>query len=640
MYEEKEENVKEKKVNRFFQKEKTKKEKKPKKEKVKKEKILKPKENNSESKKVLGIKADWVSILVKLGLFLLIVFFAIFVVTKVRQTFSKNSFTDNMEKMKDVAYTYFKLEKNRPIEVGEETLLTLDDLEKASLISELKDSKKNVCSKDYSYVSLIKKSDTKYLLKIYLSCGGEAQNASYDLTYSNSKDSGSSVPKTVLYELKRNVVTEDVYTCPSGYMVSGRYCVGNNTVTTINATPRYRVTPAKEYEAKLKKAGYEYEIVEPISTVTNPTYVCDTKAGYHLEGTKCIKEGTVRYHTTTDYVCNNGTPSGTKCLITTAAIYSTEQAYCSRGRLVDDDSCYVSIKPSVRCLLGKKDTTRNACYTTYSASKVLSDWMFESKVKYRDGRVPKDTEKVMYERVEELDNGYTLYRKFVRKYTTVCDGDDKKINGTCRHYDASYEEKYCSNSKYDLSQDGTECYMYEDASYKTKKGTYDCPNGYSPKGSGSSTRCVRYETAIKKTENTPYCSGGYDLTEDGKCVKVVDATLEESKTNYTCPDGYVSRGSKSNPTCYKKVKTDSYYYCTNSKATLENNRCIIEEETKFLGYSCPSGYSKNGNICTKTNSKERFLATKSEKSINNDEIIWSKSKNVSGWTWTGNTKEV
>ena len=126
MYEEKEpvKKVKKtKKSNKFFHdiklkekvdkvKEKTKKREKkipkePKEKKVKEVTQKLEKTENLEKTKVIGFKPDFISILIKFGIFLLIAFIVIFAVTKIRLGSDRKSFVDNMEKMKEVSYTYF-----------------------------------------------------------------------------------------------------------------------------------------------------------------------------------------------------------------------------------------------------------------------------------------------------------------------------------------------------------------------------------------------------------------------------------------------------------------------------------------------------------------------------------------------------
>jgi len=634
MYEEqetKEKTKKEKKAKRFFKEDKPQKEKK---EKVKKEKKTEEPEKRpkEENKKIFTLKADYVSILVKLGIFLVIAFIVIFTVTKIKNGSEKNSFTSNMEKMKEVAYTYYKVETHRPISITEEVTMTLKDMEEGSLIKELVDKKKNVCSKDYSYVSLTKMTEENYQMKVYLSCGGEAKSATYDITYQTKKEETSNNEQTILYELKRNVTTNEKYTCPEGYMTSGSLCIKNDAVKTLTATPKYKITPEKNTPATYKRSKEEYEYTNPIVT-SKEDIKCPS--GASLLNGKCVKITEPKYKTEKEYICpNGGTLSGTRCLFTTYPQETTKKAYCKEGSLVGD-SCYVTKKYTVKCLTGTKDSGRNACYVTYSAKTELSDWLFDGKVTYKESVNLKDTETVMYEIDEYLENGKITYKKYVRKNKKVCDDDDTLSGSTCKHYDEEYEQKTCSKG-YSLSKDGKECYTYKDASYKKIKETYTCPEGYSKRGSNESATCYKYESATKTENKTPYCSYGYDLT-DGKCVKEVESTNKEDKI-YTCPEGYTKTGSGERTKCYKKTETEGYYYCTNKSASLEGDRCIVKEQTSFLGYSCPTGYDVSGNLCIKTNAKETIEATKNDGTVTSEETIWSKTKELSGWTFTGNTK--
>ena len=225
MYEEKEPTKKNKKESKFIFKEKNGKIKKERKEKTSKTKepTIETQEvatnettETKKSKKILSIKADWISILIKFAIFLVFAFIIIFIVTRIQMNSNKKSFTENMETMKEVAYNYYKEEENRPYEVNEEVILLLKDMIETNLIKELEDKEGNVCSYEYSYASLIKKTDTNFDLNIYLSCGGEAQEATYNVTYASPSDTDSPSEVTVLYELKRTVTNTEKYTCPEG----------------------------------------------------------------------------------------------------------------------------------------------------------------------------------------------------------------------------------------------------------------------------------------------------------------------------------------------------------------------------------------------------------------------------------------
>lgn len=643
MYEEQEKNTKEekkKKENPFFKKVEKKKKVKTsdpknlKKEKLEKKEIEpeieKTEEIEETPKKILTFKADWQSILIKLGIFLTVAFVIIFTVTKIKNSSEKNSFTSNMEKMKEVAYIYYKVEKNRPKVLNEEVLMTLKDMEDGNLIKELVDKKKNVCSKEYSHVSLTRKKDDTYSLKVYLSCGGEAQTATYDVLYKEEEKT----KQITLYELKRKVETTTEYSCPNGYIRSGKYCITSNTEV-IDATPNYRITPEKNTKATYKSGDTEYIYTDPIITKQTDKLKCPKD--YSLNNGKCEKNGTVLYHTINNYTCpNGGTPSGSRCLFTTKTTYSEEKKYCKKGIEINGQ-CYLSEDYEVKCIHGYKDSKKNACYITYRPNETLSDWLLDGKVTYNKNIKLKESETVRYEVEEYLSNNKIKYKKYIKKTILTCDENDIKQGNLCRHYEPTYEERYCSNSSYTLDKEQKECYRYEPMETKQTTATYTCPTGYKSKGSGSNKTCYKYESAVKNVEKTPYCSSNYDLTSDKRCVNVVEPTIEEGDIIYTCKEGYTKKGTGSNTTCYKKETSESYYYCKNSEATLEGDRCIIPSVKTFVSYTCKKGYELSGTKCIKENS-DKILATIKEVPTTEEETIWNESKKISGWTWTGNTK--
>lgn len=606
-----------------------------------KEKEITPKidkTENSGKTKVIRFKPDFVSILIKFGIFLLIAFIVIFAVTKIRLGSDRKSFADNMEKMKEVSYTYFKAEKNRPSLVEDEIDMSLDDMVKGSLIKELKDKKGNVCSRDYSYVSMTKKSSEDYEMTVYLSCAGEAQTATYNITYPSDNNDDQKDNKTTYYELQRTVTNDETYSCPDGYILKETYC--EKATETIAATPVYKVTPEKNTKASYKSSRSEYEYTDPIITIKENVLKCSR--GYTLENGKCIKETSVKYKTRYTYSCpDGGTPSNNRCLFTTNTDYKDTKAYCSKGRLINGDECYVTKDYSFKCLTGKKDSTKHSCYTTYAAKTELSDWLFDSKVKYsKSTNVDRlETEKIRYEFDYYDENSKkNVYKKYIRKNVKVCDDDDILSGSTCKHYDGSYIEKYCTGD-YELTSDKKECYTIKDASYRDIKGSYTCPTGYRKKGTGDNASCYKYENATKTGNQTAYCSYGYELTKDNRCLKVESAILVDEENAYSCPEGYLQKKNGKATKCYKKTTTEAYYYCTNSKATLNGDRCIVPSVTKVISLRCPSGYKKSGNQCVKSsNSKDRIKATKKE-ATSTTEKIWSKEKEMDGWTWTGNIKE-
>lgn len=590
------------------------------------------KKDSKSTNKVMSFKADWTGIFIKFAVFLLIAFFIIFGVTKIKNL-TGSSFAKNLNKMKEAATKYFDEEKNRPSSLDEEISLSLEDMINSNMISELKDKGK-VCSKEYSYASLTKKESEKYNLEIYLTCGGKSEKVNYDLNY--NEEIKDDTEKTTLYELQRTV-KKDKYTCPEGYLVAGKYCIGEKTTETIEATVKYNVTPERNVPAIHKSSTYSYEKIYPEVTTTLNSYTCPS--GSIKNGDKCEKYLEAKVKNVKSYTCPSGSIlSGSLCIYITAATKSDNSLYCKNGTLINGDTCYVSRNLYVKCSNGFYDKNNNNCYTTYVATKNLSDWLFNSQVTYKDTVTLKNTTTIKYEKVGTSNNGYNIYKKYVRKYVSSCSDGDELIGNSCRHYDSGLEQKSCV-AGYTLNKDKTECYKLTKAINKNVGTRYTCPNGYKKKTVDGEVTCIRYVAARKQTLEKYTCVNGYELTSDNECVKIVEATRVDEEISYSCPDGYTKKGTGDKTRCYKKVTNADYYYCANKNATLNGTRCIIPAKTRSVKYTCPKGYKLSGETCYKETRKENILAEVNDPNVEQTETIWSKEKDVEGWTFTGNTKE-
>ena len=535
--------------------------------------------------------------------------------------------------MKEAATKYFDEENNRPSSLDEEISLSLEDMINSNMISELKD-KGSVCSKEYSYASLTKKENEKYNLEIYLTCGGKSEKVNYDLNY--NEEAKDETEKTTLYELQRTV-KKDKYTCPEGYLVAGKYCVGEKTTETIAATVKYNVTPERNTPAIHKSSTYSYEKIYPEVTTTLNSYTCPE--GYIKNGDKCEKYLEAQVKNVKSYTCPSGSIlSGSLCVYTATPTKSDNSVYCKTGTLVNGNSCYVAKNAYVKCSTGSYDRNNNTCYTAYVATKSLSDWLFDSQVTYKASVTLKNTTTTKYEKVGTDNNGYNIYKKYIKKYVANCNDGDELVGNSCRHYDSSLEQKSCATG-YTLNKDKTECYKLTKAINKSTATKYTCPNGYKKKTIDGEVSCTRYVASTKQTIKKYTCTKGYELTSDNECVKTTEATKVDEEISYSCPEGYTKKGSGDKTRCYKKVSTADYYYCANKSATLSGTRCIIPAKTRSIKYTCPSGYKLSGTTCYKETRKESILAEVNDPNIEQTETIWSKEKDVEGWTFTGNTKE-
>lgn len=176
------------------------------------------------------------------------------------------------------------------------------------------------------------------------------------------------------------------------------------------------------------------------------------------------------------------------------------------------------------------------------------------------------------------------------KKNAKCVASDTRINATAT---TNY---YCP-SGYTLS--GSTCYKTSSGSIAaTSNTTYTCPSGYTKSG----TNCTKSSTSTAKlTTITKYtCGSGYTKTGTGSNTKCYKYTTNEGKKYFEIyPSGisssctYLGRKAKDNCTtnCNKLYYT---FYCTETEK-------IYGTVKKSTTTACPSGYSKSGSTCTKTN---------------------------------------
>lgn len=85
------------------------------------------------------------------------------------ENINNSTISENFSKLKAASLLYYK-ENKLPKEKNDIELVTLKELQKEKLITELIDSNGRTCDSKKSYVKLTKIEDDDYLLKIYLSC--------------------------------------------------------------------------------------------------------------------------------------------------------------------------------------------------------------------------------------------------------------------------------------------------------------------------------------------------------------------------------------------------------------------------------------------------------------------------------------
>lgn len=184
---------------------------------------------------------------------------------------NKKIMDEHINSMKDAALSYYTDEK-LPVEVGDESKITLNKMIELKLIDELKDKSDKACSSKNSYVA-IKKQDKDYLMTIHLECGSDKKTK--EITVNNYD-----YCETTLCEKQEN--NDNLPTCSlsvsEGELGVNDWYRSNVTVKLNKKTPskdakitEYGIGLKKDYN---KKAEY---LVKDDGTITVYGYVKDSK---------------------------------------------------------------------------------------------------------------------------------------------------------------------------------------------------------------------------------------------------------------------------------------------------------------------------------------------------------------------------
>lgn len=435
---------------------------------------------------LMKLDFDVKKVLKKLGIFVGIAFFVIFVSTKLSNSAETKRMEESLDIIKNGAYKYFK-ENDRPVVPDEEYVISLQDLIDDNYVSPIKDQKGNLCNASKSEIIISKKSSTKYNLLASIDCNNHRKEKDYVLTYSNTGI--SSKENNVFYKLQKEVITNNyTYSCKDGYVLDGKYCYSGASTLTANPIAKYKTISAKVKKASYKKVEDILEYESPVEYTTNTTYSCKNSNDV-LVGNQCMRQKA--------YSISSTCPSSYK---------------------KDGNRCY---------------------YKTYAESNWTS-WSFIGEVTSRTKKTTTDSDKYDYlETIYKNGKKQYVYNHFVRYKKLSCpskSGESVELKGSmCYHYTNLVESKTCS-SGYTLNKEGSACVRYTPANIKPSKTSLVCPTGYEQKKNGSQIECYR---KIPQ-EGYYYCKDeGYHL--DGtNCVR--DASTE--LIGYKCPSGYHLNGTQ------------------------------------------------------------------------------------------------
>ena len=538
--------------------------------------------------------------------------------------------------------------------------------------------------------------------------GPDTERVDHDEPVGDSKGNGYQITVTLYQHRKAVTTTKTIYTCPEGYIKNGTKCIKTTTGATIDATPLYDpdrvITTDAKYgkdqiikaEPIKKEVGTDYSC--PSGYVINGSYCIkytdatekkgdisySCPSGYTRNGTTCTKTYTATYNSgSTSYSCpNGGTLNGSTCTLTTNASPNTTYS-CPSGYSKNGSSCYkvynATSSTTYSCPSGwtRNGTTCSKSSTqtqAASASTSYGGWVNKgtqyhtSSSKGYTGNTSKlvlqgavsgatcgspcGNKGIWYKYIYytrstnttySCPSGWTRNGSTCSKTTTQtqaassstsysCPNGGTRNGSTCTlTANATPSTTYSCPSGY--TRNGTTCTKTYSATPNTGRGYYSCPNGGTLNGS---TCTLTTNATPSQGQSTYTCPSGYTYNSSlKKCEYKISANATK-RYSYSCPSGYESKGEGENMTCTKVIKGEGYY-CEDADAKLEGTKCIKTVKGELKGYTCPEGYTLDGDKCTKQ-STITIDANASTETNTSYKYTWSEKSYLEGWEFTGKTK--
>lgn len=567
---------------------------------------------------------NWKNIFIKVALLILIIILIIWLIpNKSNNPLYDKIFNDNIQTMKEAARNYYTIDK-LPLNVGETSKLTLQEMLDKHMLLEFRDKNNNFCSTTESYVQVTKTGDKEYVLKVQLSCGKQVDYildtiGCYDICVDGECTTiidPSEPDSEIEYEFKQPT-TNNSYTCPSGYTLSGTKCYKGS--QSINATINYK--NEQKIESALKNESGSYLVyANPLTkngdlkcptgytpngnnciknynaTIISSSGKFTCPSGYTQSGTKCFKSYKATYNAgSVSYTCPSGyTRSGTTCYKSYTASYKsgTTSYYCPNGGTLQGTKCvytasYKAGTTNYTCPYGNKEGT-NCVYspTTSGGSTVYCPLGTPSG----SNCVYKATNNPTYGAWYLVDT--IISRVELQPYSN----NTEKLEPTGISYDFP-----CSTSE-DRCKTKVPFYHYR----KWRRNVinnYTCPS-YGAKSDGKGN-CIYQGT--KTTTSNPTCPYYNATLSNGRCVYA--ATKTTSGGTYYCPfTGSLDSTGKRCTYNATKSTGKGTYYCPNG-GNPNGSTCIISTPaTKKTGsgsYTCPQGGDLSGSTCIISMSAQR-----------------------------------
>lgn len=600
-------------------------------------------------------------------------------------------FLDNIDRMKDVAKSYYTVER-LPKNVNDSEKMTLGEMIENHLILPLVDSNGNYCDEDDSYVQITKQED-EYVIKVNLSC---TDNKDYviehygcydicgnDCCSSNTCDTSNSTTtintstaagkKTTIkttakktttskkattsaskitttksnkiyeYEYVKSYCTEefDKYVCPSDYTLVGENCIKNNSETV--------VIPADEeityvYSTDTKDA----EVIVDSSTSTTPavcteSYKTSTISAGYKKTTYSAQKTTTTQTVTADKTYSYDVKGAIATTKTTTASYEVVQNY----DVISADMIANGYKWTYKSTITSRDSSlayvgdNEKIVLVDSWQELTCDTCFTTVTVYKYYRYEKTATSYSYSC--DAYDGYTLYDgNKCRKATTQtkkCPSGYTDTGSSCKKTETTYScSSYGSDYEYDSST----------KTCKKTNVTYTCPSGTTatsdPKYCNKSVTTYTCPSGTEQDGNTCikydyYCP---DNTSDKTyTLNGSKCTVKTKVKECSCPDGSVE--SEDGESCVVQSSTTKYSCDKYDGYTLEGDKCVKTTVTEKLVYSCDNyeGSILDGTNCVKTvETTDTIKAEKEYTTSCENKYMWSTSTSVDGWTYTGNKRPI
>ena len=234
---------------------------------------------------------------------------------------------------------------------------------------------------------------------------------------------------------------------------------------------------------------------------------------------------------------------------------------------------------------------------------------------------PCDTYESYVQVTKENTEEYSL------KINLVCDTESSYIIEPLGCYD------YCESGKCDAEEVAQTAIEYQfRQAYTTNKTTYTCPSGYTLSG----TTCYKNLADSKVDATANYKSTDVvvnALKNTTGSYPVYTDPIVDVDSSYTCPSGYTRDGN----TCYKSIsataESETVSYTCPSGYTRSGSKCIKTKtinataSTGATTYTCPRGYTLSGTTCYKNLTDSKVDATANYKTT---DVVVDAVKNSTG----------